>query len=586
MKRKPWISATCMIMVLTVLLIGWGAVSTQAGGATLTLNKTNYTPGEAISVTFSPATYPSGSAWIGVIPSGIAHGDGDLADQHDSDYEWVSNNPSGVCSLDAPQTAGSYDVRYISSDPGGVELASVTFTVGIGATNAALSINKTSYNPGEKINVTFSPTTLPGQAWIGVIPSGIAHGDGDLADQHDTDYEWARDHSNGILQLDAPPNSGSYDVRFFNTDPGGIELASVSFTVGSVPTTGSVSINKTVFSPGEKINVTFSPSNGVANSAWIGVIPSGIAHGDGDLADEHDTDYEWVRDHANGTMQLDAPSTAGSYDVRYFTKDPGGVELASVSLTVSSVTVPPIIIPGTIPGTVIPGTVAGGITLMATPGNMQVKLDWTVPSSMTGIIGYHLFRGTSAGGESTTPVTDFLLTGTTHTDKNVVNGTTYYYILKPVYSGNTFGTSSNEVSATPPGTGLPGTAGTGVIVLQIGSPYMQVNGVNKEIDLGRGTTPVIINGRTMLPISSLVREMGGTTTWDGAERKVILNVRNAVIWLWIDSTQTVVNGQTKVTDVPPQIINERTMVPLRFVLENLNCQVNWESSTQTVTITY
>ncbi|NPV92661.1 MAG: copper amine oxidase N-terminal domain-containing protein [Firmicutes bacterium] len=586
MRSKPWISAICMIMVLTVLLIGWGAPPAQA--ASLSLNKTSFVPGETIRVTFSPATGVEDSAWIGVIPSSVAHGDGDLADQYDSDYFWVSSYSGGVGELEAPHTAGSYDVRYISKDPGGVELASVTFTVGTGVTNAVLSLNKTVFSPGEKINVTFSPASgLPSQAWIGVIPSGIAHGDGDLADQHDTDYEWASSHPNGTLQLDAPSNPGSYDVRFFNTDPGGVELASVTFAVGSGPTSGTVSINKTVFSPGEKINVTFSPSIGVANSAWIGVIPSSIAHGDGDLADQHDTCYEWVRDHTNGMMQLIAPYTAGSYDVRYFSKDPGGLELASMSFTVSSATVPgtatgPIVVPGTIPGTVIPGTTAGSITLTATPGNMQVKLDWTVPSSMTGIIGYHLFRGTSPGGESTTPVTDFLITGNTHTDKNVVNGTTYYYILKPVYSGNIYGIISNEVSATPTGSGTPGTAGTNVIILQIGNPNVQVNGVTKVID----APATIVNGRTMVPLRFLVEAMGGTVNWDAVERMITLNVKNTEILLWLDSTRTLVNGQEKFTDVPPQIINERTMVPLRFILENLNCQVNWESSTKTVTIIY
>lgn len=48
------------------------------------------------------------------------------------------------------------------------------------------------------------------------------------------------------------------------------------------------------------------------------------------------------------------------------------------------------------------------------------------------------------------------------------------------------------------------------ISLQIGTPRMTINGVEKEIDPCRGTVPVIINDRTLLPVRAIVEEMGGT----------------------------------------------------------------------------
>ena len=42
------------------------------------------------------------------------------------------------------------------------------------------------------------------------------------------------------------------------------------------------------------------------------------------------------------------------------------------------------------------------------------------------------------------------------------------------------------------------------ISLQIGNPQMSVNGVEKEIDPGRGTTPILQNDRTLLPIRAIV----------------------------------------------------------------------------------
>ena len=123
-------------------------------------------------------------------------------------------------------------------------------------------------------------------------------------------------------------------------------------------------------------------------------------------------------------------------------------------------------------------------------------------------------------------------------------------------------------------------SGTGTsnltIVLRINDPYMTVNGVKKEIDPGRGTVPVIVKGRTLVPIRAIIEEMGGSISWDGTERKVTITLKNTKIELWIDKKSALVNGATKELDVEPQIINSRTMIPLRFVTENLGCSVQWD----------
>ncbi|HPB34327.1 MAG TPA: copper amine oxidase N-terminal domain-containing protein, partial [Caldisericia bacterium] len=54
-----------------------------------------------------------------------------------------------------------------------------------------------------------------------------------------------------------------------------------------------------------------------------------------------------------------------------------------------------------------------------------------------------------------------------------------------------------------------------IIILQINNKYMTVNGVKKEIDPGRGTVPVIIKGRSLVPIRAIIEELGGTVDWDG-----------------------------------------------------------------------
>lgn len=132
---------------------------------------------------------------------------------------------------------------------------------------------------------------------------------------------------------------------------------------------------------------------------------------------------------------------------------------------------------------------------------------------------------------------------------------------------------------------------TNVITLQIGNEIMTVNGVSQEIDPGKGTKPVIKNGRTLVPIRAIIEALGGTIDWNGTERKVTITLKDTTIELWIGKPQAKVNGVLKWIDetnhkVMPEIINGRTMLPLRFVTENLGADVDWDNATKTITITY
>ena len=132
-----------------------------------------------------------------------------------------------------------------------------------------------------------------------------------------------------------------------------------------------------------------------------------------------------------------------------------------------------------------------------------------------------------------------------------------------------------------------------VIVLTIDNPYMYVNNNLQEIDPGRGTKPVIIPkwGRTVVPIRAIVEALHGTIGWDPVERKVTIVLNGNKVELWIDNPMAKVNGTAKWIDannhdVKPIIINDRTMLPIRFIAESLGAKVDWDASTKTITITY
>ncbi len=123
-----------------------------------------------------------------------------------------------------------------------------------------------------------------------------------------------------------------------------------------------------------------------------------------------------------------------------------------------------------------------------------------------------------------------------------------------------------------------------ILTLQIGNPQMTVDGESVNID-DSGTTPVIIDSRTLLPVRAVVEAVGGTVEWDGDTRTTTLTYKNDVIKLTIDSTTAYLNDAAQQLDVTPVIINDRTMLPIRFIAESFKFTVDWDGDMQTVTIT-
>ena len=122
------------------------------------------------------------------------------------------------------------------------------------------------------------------------------------------------------------------------------------------------------------------------------------------------------------------------------------------------------------------------------------------------------------------------------------------------------------------------------LLMQIDNPNMIVNEVSKEIDPGMGTVPVIKKERTLVPVALIVKEMGGTVEWDDATKTATLKLNDDTIKLTIGSTTAYLNDVATELDVEPEIINDRTMLPIRFIAESFKFSVLWDGETQTIVI--
>lgn len=121
------------------------------------------------------------------------------------------------------------------------------------------------------------------------------------------------------------------------------------------------------------------------------------------------------------------------------------------------------------------------------------------------------------------------------------------------------------------------------IVMEIDNPQITINNESKNID-DNNTAPTIINGRTFIPIRALMEAFNGEVQWDNATRTATLTYNNNEVKLTVDSTTAYFNNNSVTLDVAPVIINGRTMLPVRFVAESFGFNVNWNSENRTITI--
>lgn len=96
--------------------------------------------------------------------------------------------------------------------------------------------------------------------------------------------------------------------------------------------------------------------------------------------------------------------------------------------------------------------------------------------------------------------------------------------------------------------------------------------------------PVVVSGRTLVPVRALFESLGASVGWDEPTQTATASKGTTVVSVQIGSTTALVNGSEITLDVPAQTIEGRTMVPARFVAESLGATVTWENATETVYI--
>ncbi|MBQ7950754.1 MAG: copper amine oxidase N-terminal domain-containing protein [Clostridia bacterium] len=125
-----------------------------------------------------------------------------------------------------------------------------------------------------------------------------------------------------------------------------------------------------------------------------------------------------------------------------------------------------------------------------------------------------------------------------------------------------------------------------VIIMQIDNYGAISNGSLTWIDLeNKNVIPYIKDSRTMVPLRFLAEEMGATVGYDEQTRGITITLGATVMELWVDKSEYYINGEAFVMDCATEILEGRTFVPVRFVSESLGKSVKWLDAERMVVVT-
>ncbi len=105
-----------------------------------------------------------------------------------------------------------------------------------------------------------------------------------------------------------------------------------------------------------------------------------------------------------------------------------------------------------------------------------------------------------------------------------------------------------------------------------------VNGRHPNFDV----QPTVQNGRTLVPIRALAQTLGSNVVYNNGQ--LAFKRHNKTVNLFVNRPVAVVNGDNVTLDQSVTVVNGRTLVPLRFVTENLDCNVDYAFESGIITV--
>ncbi|OOB77414.1 MAG: hypothetical protein BEN18_10205 [Epulopiscium sp. Nuni2H_MBin001] len=110
------------------------------------------------------------------------------------------------------------------------------------------------------------------------------------------------------------------------------------------------------------------------------------------------------------------------------------------------------------------------------------------------------------------------------------------------------------------------------------STNLNINGITSTVN------GVVIDGTTFVELRPLATALGLDIEWDATTKSITCKSADVTIIMTLDSQAARVNNEHKLLDFAPQLIDGKTMLPVRIICETLGQTVNYDSATNTIAI--
>ena len=306
-------------------------VVTVLAKTSLALDKSHFVLGEPINVDWSlekrtgdADLRPNGQLVLAGLAPGQQVGD-------DSYHQTLARLPvqaggRGTDTLDGPQEPGRYEIRL--QDQTGDTVASAELTV---AQTTYIDMTETRFDPDVPMRVPYHTDYLPADAWLGIVPGDVRESEGE-ARQAALDRQQVAKHGPGLASFTSPREPGKYQLRIYSSESDGRLLAVHDFEV--LNPGNSLRLDPGTIQSGQSIQVHFTADRELAANAWVGIVPASTPHDDESLAQDSALERTFLKNSRTGVLRFRAPDVPGDYEMRMFSADHGGREVAKIGFSV------------------------------------------------------------------------------------------------------------------------------------------------------------------------------------------------------------------------------------------------------------
>jgi len=380
----------------------------------------------------------------------------------------LENTGSAALSITAIQLTGNYPNQYIQTNNCGTSLAqaaSCTITVrfapiNLGSITAAVSLIDNASNSPQTVSLSGTGVSSPS---LSLSPTSLAFGNQASGTTSSTQGIALRNTGNGALSITSIGLTGAYPNQYIETNNCGSSLAAggecmvtVQFSpinIGSITAVVTLIDNASNSPQSVPLSGTGTNANdnaGPNEGAGISLSPGSLSFGNQPVDVPSSPETITLSNISGALLSLSALTFTGANSGDFSENNTCGVSLAvggscnvvilftpsasgsrSASLSVTN----------TLTGNLLTASLTG-------TGTHDVVLTW---GASPGAAGYDIYRGSSSGGEGSTPLNSTPVTGTKYEDTTVSAGQTYYYEITAVAAnGSTQSGKSSQVSATVP----------------------------------------------------------------------------------------------------------------------------------------